>query len=385
MTTTHARSFSISRRLEQIPWLDYEGIAVASRASLLSDNKRRDLGDVTEGSSFLAVREPSRLQRSCKKIEKRKEWRQLSHEEKKSYIRAIKCLQTKRDYGISPVTSTLYDAFTQVHTTDFRAFHSSSPFLPWHRWFVWVHDQALRHECGYSGSSPYWDYTIDYKNPTGSPIFSNDPEVGFGTHGSIIRNEIGLGGYQVDNGAFANFTVNLPVPHYLTRNFSAWKDADPTGVWGYQLGESYSPMQVAKLLASPTFWDYEQNVDALNVTGRFGVHNSPHFMVMGDWNGPGWVVNTPWALNGTGAPNEPMFWPHHQNVDRIFWTWQQQPGKQWEYNGFRAINVSGVPLDVPLERVPALPTDPLPFHGLGPDIPVAMALKTENWPMCYTY
>ena len=55
----------------------------------------------------------------------------------------------------------------------------------------------------------YWDFTKDYKHPSASPIFSTDPEIGFGTHGTIVRNEIGLGGYQVDNGAFANLTVSI--------------------------------------------------------------------------------------------------------------------------------------------------------------------------------
>lgn len=55
----------------------------------------------------------------------------------------------------------------------------------------------------------YWDYTLDYKNPSGSPIFSKDPEIGFGTHGSIPLTEIGFGGYKVDNGAFANLTVSI--------------------------------------------------------------------------------------------------------------------------------------------------------------------------------
>lgn len=57
-------------------------------------------------------------------------------------------------------------------------------------------------------SGRFWNYTMDYKNPTGYPLFSTDPEIGFGTHGTIVRNEIGAGGYQVDNGAFANFTVS---------------------------------------------------------------------------------------------------------------------------------------------------------------------------------
>lgn len=28
-------------------------------------------------------------------------------------------------------------------------------FLPWHRWFTWTYDKALRDECGYRGSQPF--------------------------------------------------------------------------------------------------------------------------------------------------------------------------------------------------------------------------------------
>lgn len=213
--------------------------------------------------------------------------------------------------------------------------------------------------------------------------------IGFGTHGNIPQTEIGLGGYKVDNGAFANLRVSLPIPHYLTRNFSAWKTADPEGKYGYQLGESYSPAAVAQTLAAPTFWEFEGAMDGFNVSIPIdptapitladipiaGVHNAPHAFNMGDWNGPTWLFGTQWFPAGVVAPNDPMFWPHHGNVDRVWWKWQQKPGKQWEFNGKKG-----------LDRInDALPSDILPFYNLGPDPVVALTLKTENWPMCYTY
>ncbi len=53
-----------------------------------------------------------------------------------------------------------------------------------------------------------------------------------------------------------------------------------------------SPRQVDILMTAPTFWDFEVTIDALNVTGNFGIHNSPHYFSMGDWNGPAWYVST---------------------------------------------------------------------------------------------
>jgi len=49
---------------------------------------------------------------------------------------------------------------------------------------------------------------MDYQNPFGSPIFSTDSEIGFGTHGTEPYEALpGATGYKVDNGAFANLMV----------------------------------------------------------------------------------------------------------------------------------------------------------------------------------
>ena len=59
----------------------------------------------------------------------------------------------------------------------------------------------------------YWDYTLDSEkeNPYDSPVFSTDPEIGFGNGGSVAINELGgrAGGYIVENGAFAGYRVGI--------------------------------------------------------------------------------------------------------------------------------------------------------------------------------
>ena len=120
LTVTLAHARSLSRRLEQIPYIDYTGIQSAANDAINHTVYRRGLGD-SAYAHIAAHDENDRRSYSpstpnCKKIRKRKEWRELSHAEKKSYTRAIKCLQTKGDYGISPVTDTY-------------AFHHSYLFL----------------------------------------------------------------------------------------------------------------------------------------------------------------------------------------------------------------------------------------------------------------
>lgn len=50
---------------------------------------------------------------------------------------------------------------------------------------------------------------MDWQNPFGSPIFSSDPEIGFGSHGNVVVSELGQSSYKVDNGAFANMKVSV--------------------------------------------------------------------------------------------------------------------------------------------------------------------------------
>lgn len=108
-TATLANAGSLSRRVEKIPYIDYDGIKLAASDAVNRTIHRRDLGDSSAVYAHLAAREQDLQHPSipkCKKVTKRKEWRQLSYAEKKAYTRAIKCLQTKGDYGISPISDT---------------------------------------------------------------------------------------------------------------------------------------------------------------------------------------------------------------------------------------------------------------------------------------
>jgi tyrosinase len=44
-------------------------------------------------------------------------------------------------------------------------------FLSWHRYFTWSYEQALRNECGYQGSQPYYNWPKWAQDPEHSPAF----------------------------------------------------------------------------------------------------------------------------------------------------------------------------------------------------------------------
>jgi hypothetical protein len=47
-----------------------------------------------------------------------------------------------------------YDDFVVTHIQQTLEIHYTGNFLPWHRWFTWSYENALRSECGYKGYQP---------------------------------------------------------------------------------------------------------------------------------------------------------------------------------------------------------------------------------------
>lgn len=93
----------------------------------------------------------------------RKEWHEITDAEKAEYERAVQCLRElpSKDYaGVDAVTTRLDDL---VYTYRMLAneTHSLAKFLPWRRWFIQLHENILSEECGFTGTQPYWDWTID--------------------------------------------------------------------------------------------------------------------------------------------------------------------------------------------------------------------------------
>jgi len=47
-----------------------------------------------------------------------------------------------------------FDDFIVTHVQQTLTIHFTGNFQPWHRWFVYVYERALRDECGYKGYQP---------------------------------------------------------------------------------------------------------------------------------------------------------------------------------------------------------------------------------------
>jgi hypothetical protein len=105
----------------------------------------------------------------------RKSWHTLTNAQKKAYINAELCLMSKPSTSGLRGARTMFDDFQSAHVSMTEIVHYAGQFLPYHRLFVWAHEQALERECGYKGGQPYWDEAFDAGSFTTSVLHQRPP------------------------------------------------------------------------------------------------------------------------------------------------------------------------------------------------------------------
>ena len=92
-------------------------------------------------------------------------------------------------------------------------------------------EQVLKNKCGYTGASPYWDWTIG-RFRSSSRTFKNSrfvdaPNFLESSFWKDSNPQSGLGGsgdpkadYGVPDGGFRNLRPSYPSPHAMRRNFT---------------------------------------------------------------------------------------------------------------------------------------------------------------------
>jgi tyrosinase len=171
------------------------------------------------------------IKNPCSNPVVRQEWRALSTDEKAEWIRAVDCLnQQPHDPALTPsvdpsvslippvnASSSYYDDITYLHMDLNTRIHWTGHFLPWHRWYIHVFEKSLKEKCGFTGVSPYWNWTIDAADFYESSWWKDsDPVSGLGGWGDPNAD------FAVPDGAFHNFQNSYPVPHTIRRNFTLY-------------------------------------------------------------------------------------------------------------------------------------------------------------------
>lgn len=277
----------------------------------------------------------------------------LSASERQTFIDTLHGM--KRTPSAYRASTNAYDYFVSVHVAafdDHSNAHMCAGFLPWHREFLMRFEQEMRRVSGdHEMCLPYWDW----QQP--------------GSHRSIFTDDF-LGGngdpndsYLVKTGAFragrwamaADFdatpdefadtdgdgvpdTDQSPLVDLgLTRHYSAegqaadsldiidrYMAAYPRGALlnyaDYDIGP-YDEM----MLMSDIDWDDSELVEAwgrqvqnwashsMRKYLEVKLHNTVHAVIGGQ-------------MNSGSSPNDPVFFLHHCNVDRLWDQWQQRHG-----------------------------------------------------------
>ncbi|KAI8946359.1 putative tyrosinase [Xylaria longipes] len=287
---------------------------------------------------------------ACRQPAVRREWRTLGSLERLEYLRAVKCLSSTPS---TVCNGTLHDEFSYIHRKIGDYSHEAGPFLPWHRYFIHIYEETLKLRCQYEGTLPYWDWTRDWADLTRAPVW--DATEGFGGNGNVnLPTTVGQG-HCVQDGPFAGLQVQYYNedwnPHCLSRGFLAGELLDHFGA------QRLNTSAMAAVLDEPYYYGFLLKLED-------GPHSAIPIIVRGDFY-------------RFTAPNDPIFFLHHGQIDRLWWKWQSEDLKMraLAYDGPSRHNSS----------IAAQLTDQLEMAGLAPDIPVSSVMTINNGLLCYNY
>ncbi|KAG8738255.1 hypothetical protein FRC10_007088 [Ceratobasidium sp. 414] len=198
----------------------------------------------------------------------------------------------------------------------------------------------------------YWDWTIDAKNMAKSEMFS--PTTGFGGNGSPTDHCVQDGPY----GVRSNFSIAYPESRCLQRNFSMQKQ------WGLA-GSQHSSQVVQGIMQKTDYVDFEESLEE-------GPHDAVHNEVAGD-------------MAAAFSPDDPLFFLHHCNVDRIWALWQGR--NETRLQAYRGNTVQGQDDNDGSQYPLATLDDPISLAGLQgmPDVKVRDVMDTTSETLCYVY
>ncbi|MBA3716720.1 MAG: tyrosinase family protein [Actinobacteria bacterium] len=277
----------------------------------------------------------------------RKDVTQLTEQEKRDFVDAI----LKLKHRPSPWNPKLsyYDQFVWWHTNAFDcqidAAHMWPSFLPWHRKLLMLFENALRKVSGKPITIPYWDWTDP--NATAA-VFSPDFFGGGGDpkHGYAVT----TGPLRKGKWRFNVLGPKLNDPYqrrYLVRDLgSSIATTLPTAE---QVNEAlarprydYPPYDI-KANIKYSFrnflegWRHAKGMKCIKGTtvplvtlqDPQQMHNRVHL-----WVGGAWDLKRKKPRAGSmvlnASPNDPVFWLHHANIDRIWSEWERIHGEVYE-------------------------------------------------------
>lgn len=309
--------------------------AILLSSSLIGCADEQDTGDAALGA-------PVRVRRNVK---------DLTVKEREQFVEAV--LKLKKVASPYDPQLNYYDQFVTWHLSMYHCDpstihsmmmgHGGPAFLPWHREFLLLFEDALRTVGGDDITVPYWDWT----DPESvAVVFQDDFMGGDGDPSqdyAVTTGPFRKGNWEINVSAFG-FPWVLSDFGYVVRHFGSFPDiALPT------------PEDVSKALSISTYdvppydsssdstlsfrnflegfvnsqaMSCEVQADGTGLmnnpsVGRPILHNAVHSWIGGIL--PSTTPDKP--LFGTmtmpSSLNDPVFFLHHANIDRIWAEWQE--------------------------------------------------------------
>lgn len=326
-------------------------------------------------------------------VKVRKDFQSMPPQDRKAYTDAVKCLMTKPsqlDQTLYPAATNRFMDYAVVHVNRTREVHLDGFFLTWHRYFLWLYERDLEHQCGYTGSFPYWNWPATADNLEGSAVFDGS-EYSMSGNGLYTNSDPihlsesftiphGSGGGCVTTGPFANMEVTMQVipssfvvngldlpPTAFQKNVSCLtRDLNS---YAAQTWTNYDALNEA--LASPNISDFSTQINGVVGGGKLGLHSGAHF-----------VVGAP-ASSLYVSPMDPIWYPLHTFLDVLYTSWQlRHPDiANTVYGTLTAINLP--------------PSDNATLDSVMPDVDYFSApfgdstigelISTTSGPFCYKY
>lgn len=328
----------------------------------------------------------------------RKNVSSLSPEERMTYVNAVLALK-KKPSSWAPGLS-VYDTFVAWHRDAFgcatMAAHMGPAFFPWHRVFLRLFELELQ-KVEPTATIPYWDWSVD--NTPEAAVWGDDFMGGDGDPTQSYR--LASGPFQADAWTIKIFDYGdlLRTP-YIVRSFGQ-------GRFNATLP---TPDEVEVALSVPTYdsepWNsmvhptlsfrnslegWRDCVDEVCdpdsgmgpiCAGPHLLHNGVHLWVAGehmlvhqvlvdtdDADVPqepatGDSIDLIGTMAFNSSPNDPVFFQHHANLDRLWEAWMMRHGQVYAPE-------TGGPLGHNLNDLM------WPYHHVGIDVSPAMTLEPE--------
>jgi tyrosinase len=235
----------------------------------------------------------------------RRNVRFLSDSDKTHFVNAVLGLKAKPSI-LHPGDNNRnrYDDYAEVHMNAMMAnpgwAHRRPAFFPWHRVMLLQFENDLA-AIDSSVTIPYWDWPDPASNPFTASFLGGDGD-------PVDSHEVKTGPFAHDgpNTWTLNVKDNPGDPDYLQRSFGT----DPTAM---SLPTS-SDIDTALDIDHYDGYPWANSSSGVRANVESNLHNLIHR----------WVSGTMGMMT---SPNDPVFWLHHCNIDRLWAVWQRMhPG-----------------------------------------------------------